>query len=270
MTVENPVRELLTGGASAGAWLQWLPATRAARASLVVFPHAGAGASAYRGWRELLPPTMELFVVRMPGREKRFSEPLATSLHEVAAAVATSLSQIRGDNPRPLGLFGHSMGALLAFATAVECSGRGCEPDHLFVSGHPPPTPVRQARDECDVSDAMIDHMLNGMGGTSEALLNNSEFMEMIRRVVRADVLLTSSYSCIPTAQLRMNLTAICGSDDEFTTGADMTEWAAYSSGAFSIEVIDGGHFFVLQNAESVIGRVMKSLGVLAPTSEER
>src|SRR5882672_2866352 len=86
----------------------------AARFQLFCFPFAGGMAMAYRSWANKLAPHVEVSAVELPGRGYRFREELFRSL-ETAVPVLTDA--VRGAlDGRPFALFGHSMGASLAFA----------------------------------------------------------------------------------------------------------------------------------------------------------
>ncbi|MCC4321248.1 thioesterase II family protein [Streptomyces malaysiensis] len=123
----------MTATALATAWLRGLGSREGtARQRLFVFPHAGAGASAYR-LAAYLPDSVEVCTVQMPGRESRFARPTLTSLDE---AVATLAPLIANHAALPYAFFGHSMGSLLAFETARRLRALGTAlPDHLFLSG---------------------------------------------------------------------------------------------------------------------------------------
>ena len=94
---------------TASPWLRRPLPRPTARVSLVCCPHAGGSAAFYTAWARLLPPHVELLAVQYPGRQDRLAEPAATSMDELAEAVAAVLRADRPDRDRVL--FGHSMGA---------------------------------------------------------------------------------------------------------------------------------------------------------------
>src|SRR5262245_25838037 len=100
---------------------------------LFCFPHAGGGASLFRGWADGLPDAVEVCPVQLPGRETRFREPPFLCLEPLIEALATAL---RPHLDRPFAFFGHSLGALVAFELARRLGrAEGPQPVHLFVSG---------------------------------------------------------------------------------------------------------------------------------------
>src|SRR5262245_25071207 len=114
-------------------WLAFARPRPQAAIRLFCFPYAGGGASVFRGWANGLPGSVEVCPVQIPGRETRFREPAFTRLPLLIEAVAESLGP---HLDRPFALFGHSLGALVAFELARHLQReRGPEPVHLFVSG---------------------------------------------------------------------------------------------------------------------------------------
>src|SRR5690349_1857727 len=83
-----------------------------ARLRLFCFPYAGGGASTYRSWPAYLRDEIEMVAVQLPGREERLREPAFDSASELCLQLASVLAPYLD---RPFALFGHSMGALVAF-----------------------------------------------------------------------------------------------------------------------------------------------------------
>jgi surfactin synthase thioesterase subunit len=104
---------------------------------LFCFPYGGAGASGYRAWGRSLPEGVEIVPVNFPGRENRFREEPYTHIDPLLAELTRTLDFTSG----PFGLFGHSLGALVAFHLARELRRQGKPaPAVLVVSGYPAPT----------------------------------------------------------------------------------------------------------------------------------
>ena len=109
---------------------------RRPRLRLVCFPHAGGTPAAFRGWADRLPPEVELLIACYPGRHNRFADPLWTRMEPLADEAAAALLRLPDV---PTALFGHSMGAAVAYEAAVRLQAAGRPPLRLFVSGHPAP-----------------------------------------------------------------------------------------------------------------------------------
>ena len=121
-------------------WERWFRCDRPVvlpRVRLVAFPPAGAAASFFRPWTRFLPQGVELLGVQYPGREDRLLEPHPPDLHALADTIAAALGGRAGV---PLALFGHSLGAAIAYEVAhrlqVQATARVV---HVYLSGRPAP-----------------------------------------------------------------------------------------------------------------------------------
>lgn len=115
-----------------------------ARARLICFPHAGGAAGGYRGWALDAPWDVEVSAVQYPGRGDRFGEhPAADMTSLVDDVVAGLLREHTADALATTVLFGHSMGAAVAYETARRLAVTGRPPAALVVSGQPAPRRTR-------------------------------------------------------------------------------------------------------------------------------
>ena len=132
-----------------------------AKLRLVCFGHAGStGAGAFRRWARALGPAIELWAITLPGRGARAGEPFAHEwqplIEELAGATAAQV-------PEPFVLFGHSLGATLAFEVTRELARLGRSPESLIVSarGAPDQTPAFSV----PISDGAFLERIEGLYG---------------------------------------------------------------------------------------------------------
>src|SRR5262245_9466652 len=132
-----------------------LPRIRSAAATVVYcLPCAGAAASIYRAWRESAPPRLEIVPVELPGRGRRFREAAFTEVAPLLAELAPQIERDAGE--RPTAVFGHSMGAVIAFELARALGPRV---RRLFVSGSSAPH-LRIVKERSSLSDEELKREL--------------------------------------------------------------------------------------------------------------
>ncbi|GHI81391.1 hypothetical protein Sspor_69520 [Streptomyces spororaveus] len=165
----------MTVSHAAGSWFRRFSTGTEDGMTLLCFPHAGGAASTYFPMSKLLAPRIGVYAVQYPGRQDRRSEPPLDELTQLADRITEALTELAPD--RPLALFGHSMGALLAYEVArrLETTER-LRPIRLFVSGRRAPGHAATRPDLHDQDDATILAELRRLSGTDEAVLADDDW----------------------------------------------------------------------------------------------
>lgn len=251
-------------------WLRGYQERLDARVRMVCFPHAGGSAAFYRSWHQGLPPLVELYAVQYPGRGERRLAPPVADVRTLAGHVVDALVPL---HDRPLALFGHSMGAFVAYETARLLDERGTPPVHLFVSGQTAPWipgdgPDGPERTRGDLADAgiadaddeeLVRH-LERLGGTDAELLADPGMREIFLPYIRDDFRLLHSYRPTSGPPLTTPITALTGADDPVATPVLAAHWRDLTSARFALEVFPGGHFFLLPEQDAVLDLVATRL----------
>lgn len=223
---------------------------------LFCFSYAGGSATIYQSWAEIFPPDIEVHCVQLPGREWRLKEQPFTRL----GPLVDELVDVVG-GAQPYALFGHSLGALIAFelARAMRRAGRP-GPAHLFVSAHRAPQLPREEPTIHDADDDLFTAGLETLSGTPPELLANEGLMELIRPVLRADFELAETYEYSDERSLGCPISAFGGLGDHVTSRGKLEPWREQTSSEFLLRMIPGGHFFVTESRDLVLRAVFKDL----------
>jgi surfactin synthase thioesterase subunit len=240
---------------------RWLPFSAPAGSTvrLITWPHAGAGASAFRAWGRSLPPTLGVWPLQPPGRETRRHELPVADVHRLASSCADEvLACLEG----PYALFGHSTGAVGVFELCREIRRRGGpSPRHLFVSGRRAP----QIRERTTGIEALglneLADVLRRHGGTPEWVLTAPGMLTTLRPLLVADFAVSENYQYIAEPALDVPITAIAADADPRASVAAVEAWAVQTEGGFACHVIRGGHFAVLEQQQLVHELIAEALG---------
>ncbi|MGW8378385.1 alpha/beta fold hydrolase [Streptomyces sp. ODS28] len=238
-------------------WLRVYSPRPAAHARLICFPHAGGSATAFRDVAQSAPEALEVTAVQYPGRQDRFGEPVPASLDELADRIT---EVVAGGLDRPTALFGHSMGATVAFEVArrLRATHPGA-PVRLFASARRAPhAPVSAAVTFATDEDALA--YVRSLGGQGSTMLDDPDLRAMAVHILRADFRMLADYRCAADAPLTCPVTVVCGADDAACTPREAREWARHTVGGLSVETLPGGHFYLETAAEELTALLTRYL----------
>ncbi len=218
---------------------------------LLVFPHAGAGASAYRDFSKALSRRFEVVVFQYPGRQDRAAEaPLAT-LPEIAAGAFEEFSASEHNRGVPVVAFGHSMGAMVAFEFVRLAESRGTPVDQLNVSATVAPCHAAgKPAHPTDDDEELLNHLLR-LEGTDSGVLADRELMRLTLPVVRADFKAFDAYSCADDVKVAAPIHAMGGDRDPYVTLSDLYGWGKHTD-TVKVTMFDGGHFYLDHHVEAI------------------
>ncbi|MDJ1133664.1 thioesterase II family protein [Streptomyces iconiensis] len=216
---------------------------------LVAFHHAGGSAAAYFPLTRHLPADWDVLLLDLPGRGKRHAQPGLEDMDEIVAAVTVDV--MPWADGTPLALFGHSLGAVVAFETARALEDRGAGPDWVGVSGRGAPGHETLTRlPDHQGSDTELLDRLRSMGGMPHQLDAVPAFRDRFLRLIRGDLRAVAGYRPDPhRAPLAAPLTVFCATDDDWSPRASMAPWARQTRARFAERVYSGGHFHFLGDA---------------------
>jgi medium-chain acyl-[acyl-carrier-protein] hydrolase len=239
---------------------RWIVAPRpspAARLRLICFPHAGGSASSFRLWRSLVPPDIDVCPIQLPGRENRLGERPFSRLSSLVEALVDVLEPA----PRqPYALFGHSMGALIAFELARALRARGTPPLHLLVAGHLPPQTPASTSPIHALPDQEFVNQLRRLNGTPPEVLDHPDLMRLIAPLLRADFSVCETYQYVDAAPLDCPISVFAGRADDGAPPDRMLGWRQHTTASCRFHTLASDHFFVSREAPAVVAGVVADL----------
>jgi pyochelin biosynthesis protein PchC len=224
---------------------------------LVCFPHAGGAANYYFPLSRALAPEIEVLAIQYPGRQDRLVEKPAVSITELADGAYAALRDRRtlggSGSGQPVALFGHSMGAVIAFEVARRMQQDGLTPPtRLFVSGRCGPT-IRRDRPFVHTLDQPgLIAELRRIGGTDEKILDNPDLQELFLPTIRSDYQAIETYQYVPGPPLNCPITALTGDNDPVVTPEEAAAWEQHGTGRFDLRVYTGAHFYLEAHSADV------------------
>ncbi|XP_072186684.1 S-acyl fatty acid synthase thioesterase, medium chain isoform X1 [Excalfactoria chinensis] len=220
---------------------------------LICFPWAGGGTSHFAQWGKLFSSSIEVSVVRLPGRESRAKEPFAKDMTAVINEITSAL--LKDLQEKPFAFFGHSFGAYISYAVAVHLKEKhGLEPIHLFLSGvyAPHSEAFLMMGKVNEVKDEDILEHVKLLGGTPSEFLSNEDIRKHLVLTVREDVSILQTYSFEKAERKTIfscDVTCFDGSEEAVHNAE---AWLNITKGDTSIYSLPGAHFYLLEPANEI------------------
>ncbi|MFF4842253.1 thioesterase II family protein [Streptomyces collinus] len=220
-------------------WVLSRPGGSADGARVYCFPHSGGSPGEYVRWAARL-PGHQVRAVQTPGRGSRMDEEPFTGME---ALVDSLVSQVAFEEP--FVFFGHSLGALVAYETALALRERGLpEPRALLLSGTAAPHTLRARPSLRGLAGTELVAAIERVYGPVPAELHEDpELRDLLLTGLRADLEIVSGYRYRPRPPLSCPVTVLGGRDDEEPLD-DLGAWRAYTTGPFDLRVFPGDHFY--------------------------
>ncbi|MCQ1061098.1 alpha/beta fold hydrolase [Photobacterium sp. ZSDE20] len=227
---------------------------------LICFPFSGGGANIYRQWPAHLSQA-EVWALKLPGREVRFSEPVITDLELLVETLAPIVKALMD---KPCVFFGHSMGALIAFELARYMEKQyGCTPELLIVSGFRSPERKSKKRQLHALPESELVSELREYGGTVPQILEHRETMLLLLPMLRGDFKIHETHYFDPSQSVSCPIRALYGRADDVADRDDIEGWQKYTQGAFAITAFDGEHFFLNTEYPRICSLIETQMGSL-------
>jgi surfactin synthase thioesterase subunit len=187
---------------------------------------------------------IEVSTFELPGRGRRIGAPLLDACDPM---VDDLLLQVRPLLREPYALFGHSMGALLAYLVAQRVRREGLPlPSSLIVSGGPAPSRIT-SRGWHLLPRPEFLRVLSGLGGCPPAILAEPELMDLYEPVLRADFTAMATYCHKPAEPFGFPITSLVGTEDHVSED-EARDWQQETAQRLRLHRFPGDHFFIFRH----------------------
>jgi len=228
------------------------------RVKLFCLPFAGGSSVAYRDWGRRLPESVDVIAIEIPGRGQRMMEPLITHLPELVEQIAR---HIQHELDRPFALFGHSMGATLAFELSHFLNRHyNAAPVGLFLSGRSAPHLNDREEPIHQLPEKAFWEKIKSFEGTPPEVLQHKELMELLLPIIRADFKMVETYQYENKPPLDIPITVFGGLEDVSTPREHLEAWQTYTTSSFTLRMFAGGHFFLQKQSAAVLEQLVRDL----------
>ncbi|MGV9351943.1 thioesterase II family protein [Streptomyces misionensis] len=250
---------LPTDMSAPGRWFHPLEADRDASVLLFLLPHAGGGAAMFRDWLPLLPSDVAPRALTSPGRDARLAEPPLRDWDALYGAVHDAVvGELDG---RPYAVFGHCLGAHLAFRLAGRLVAEGRPaPVLLGVSGWAPRGFFRASLADSEMPEADLLAHVRRLGSFPEEIQRDPALLARVLPALRADLRVAATFTD-DGAEVTCPLVSYGGDADPLMVEPDaMTHWADRTSHYLGHTWLPGGHFFPEEHAAEIAPHFVRML----------
>ncbi|MGH3956798.1 MAG: thioesterase II family protein [Mycobacterium sp.] len=217
---------------------------------LLFFPHAGAGASAYRTLSKAASANFNVVIFQYPGRQDRASEPAPATLLDIASGAFAEFRSSEHNRGLPIHTFGHSMGAVVSFEFVRLAEAAGLDVRQLTVSSAVAPANIADKPALPTGDDAVLAHM-GALDGTNSAVMSNLDVMRMALPVMKGDYRAFNTYRCAEDVKVAAPIHSIGGDQDPMITMRELYGWGKHTD-HLEVTLFDGGHFFLNSHTEAL------------------
>lgn len=245
-----------------GAELVCWQRSPASQGRLFCFPHAGAGAAAFRSWQAVLPSGLDILASRLPGRESRHDEPMPGTMQEVVASLAAA---VRPCMELPFAFLGHCSGSLLAFElTRWLRRSHLPQPRALFVVARGAPQATPRMPPIHHLSTEEFLEAVAAIGDMPEPVRTNRELMELLEPVLRADFRVFERYRLADEAPLDVPISVFGVADDPHISPDDLAAWHEHTTQPFILRLMPGDELSIHPPGRGLLAGIRDDLAFFA------
>jgi surfactin synthase thioesterase subunit len=206
--------------------------------------------ASYRSWPTAVGPAVDVVALPLPGRDSRRREPRVTDRAGLLADLLPSL--LESAQAGPYALYGHSLGALVAYTLTRALAGAGAPaPLFLAVGACLPPHVATALVRAADLPDEELLPLLDHLGSLPRgaAAHPGGLWHRSVLPVLRDDLRLAGSLRAaaldpVTGGPVDIPVLAFAGSEDPLAAPEALADWQSWATSPIEARTVVGDHFF--------------------------
>ncbi len=228
---------------------------------LFCIPYSGGSCSVYYKWKRLLNDYIDLIPIELAGRGRRMRDKFYETVAEACDDISNMILAELQPN-EPYAIYGHSMGALLAYETYYCLKKKGAhEPEHIFFSGRKAPHDEAEKSEYYKLPEEEFLQVVFNYGSNTREILQNRELMDLFVPILRADFKIAEIYDYeAHDERILCNMSVVNGTSDMSVAQCDINKWSELAGKSCEYRWLSGGHFFLTENPVRTVDMINEVL----------
>lgn len=189
----------------------------------------------------------KLETLELPGRGASSDEILIKDFSTAANYIYTQIKKRL--TSRNFLIYGHSMGASLAFKVTGMLEEDSITPLCLIVSGNAGPK-IKENKKRYLLEDKEFIAEVTKLGGLPLEFLESQELLDYFIPILKADFEISEENNLGSESIIKTPIYSIMGDVEKHVE--DIMNWSKYTTSSFDYEILTGNHFFIFNNTEKV------------------
>ncbi|MBD2784466.1 thioesterase [Xenorhabdus sp. DI] len=213
---------------------------------LICFPYAGGGVCSFELIKKHVSNRMKVISLSYSINAQSESEQSITSFNALLGNLKKQLNEFEGK----ITLFGHSMGAIVAYELALLCADQ-LNIQKLVVSACKPPELLVNSKIFSSNNDRLFEKIVC-LGGLPQVISSNPIRLKNMKYKLLHDLQMISNYKRNNYPRINCAIHALSASDDFLASENDMKLWKNYTNKEFRETTFDGDHFYFRNKSKEV------------------
>lgn len=211
--------------------------------TFLAVPFAGGDGGGYRSISSNVPGPHRWITLELPGRGKRVGEDSTDDIFSMSQDLKSKWMAVSEGGP--YAIFGHSMGALVAYEMVLSLDEEGKQmPEFVYLAGCRPPNAAGRTR-FADMDSADFWREMARYIGLPDPVLKNERWKAANEKILRNDCRAMENYPGRSSGhKVPVPIYYRVGEDDSIAP-EEVDEWRKFSSGSVDIRRMPGDHFFI-------------------------